>query len=44
VIADMSSIGTRCLLENAAILDEGAVGVESLNRGHLQNMMLDGTI
>jgi hypothetical protein len=33
VIADMSSIATRCLLENAAILDDGAAGVESLNRG-----------
>lgn len=43
VIADMSSIATRCLLENAAILDDGAVGVESLNRGHLQNTVLNAT-
>ena len=34
--ADMSSTATRCLLENAAILDDGAVGVESLNRAHPQ--------
>jgi hypothetical protein len=42
VTADMSSTATRCLLENAAILDDGAVGIESLNRGHLQNAALDG--
>ena len=30
--ADMSSLAVRCLLENAAILADAAVGVESLNR------------
>jgi hypothetical protein len=43
MVADMSSMATRCLLENAAILDDGAVCVGSLNRGHHpQNTALDG--
>jgi hypothetical protein len=32
IAADMSSMTTRCLLENAAILADGAIGIESLKR------------
>jgi hypothetical protein len=42
VPADMSSISTRCLLENAAILADGATGIESLNRS--EGGMLAGSV
>jgi hypothetical protein len=32
VPADLSSVATRCLLENAAILESAAIDVEALNR------------